>query len=136
MNHDNLNMPYAVYGTLREGHHNARLWTGYAESYGTDSVSGYRLVTNGGFPYALPAEGEVTVVEIIVPHRSTADSLRSRLDMLEGYPDFYDRLVVTTEDGVECMMYVPATPDAYNGLARVTDNDWNTHKSLRMEGAR
>ena len=127
--------PYAVYGTLRSGEANARLWRGLGVSIGLGQVDGYRLVTNGGFPYALPSEGDSIVIEMIAPHDAIAgEVMRERLDHLEGYPTFYDRLVVPV--GLEepaagiAWMYVPASDHQRLGrLAPVPGNDW----SMRYE---
>ena len=122
-----LQAPYAVYGTLRSGEGNASLWRDRARSIGIGSVEGFRLVTNGGFPYALPAEGEVSVVEIIVPVMAEAEILRLYLDRLEGYPSFYDRQVVEVVFGdqlVTAWMYVPNHAEDYARLPRVEGNDW------------
>lgn len=126
----NLSTPYAVYGTLRSGQHNADLWDGLAKSVRTDTLDGYRLVTNGGFPYALPAKGERIVIEIIRPidDLKAQRLLRMNLDRLEGYPSFYDRYVVTSASGTDCWMYVPADDhDRLSRLTAVTDNDWLEH---------
>ena len=130
MNHDNLDRPYAVYGTLRSGESNARLWQGLATGGDLDLLSGYRLVSNGYFPYALPAANETTVVEIVRPvaNQAAQYELRERLDNLEGYPTLYDRLVVTTDFGDQCWLYMPVSDHERLGrLPRVLDNDWTAH---------
>lgn len=130
---NNLATDYAVYGTLRTGESNARLWTGLAYSVGTTTMANFRLVTNGGFPYALFAEDESIVVELIRPigNVEAQKELRSRLDRLEGYPDFYDRLYETVEldgDSQECWVYVPAGDQReYANLERVINNDWTEY---------
>jgi gamma-glutamylcyclotransferase (GGCT)/AIG2-like uncharacterized protein YtfP len=122
----NLEMPYAVYGTLRTGEGNDRLWRGLATGGEIDTVQGYRLVTNGGFPYALPCGGQSSTIEIVIPidDSEAQRQMRSRLDMLEGYPSFYDRVIVTTDSGKRCWMYTPVCPSEYERLPAVYGNDW------------
>jgi gamma-glutamylcyclotransferase (GGCT)/AIG2-like uncharacterized protein YtfP len=132
-------MPYAVYGTLRSGYGNDTVWHGLGESFGLGTITGYKLVTNGGFPYALPASSEVTVVEIIVPFMEYAEELRQRLDWLEGYPDLYSRReeqIHLTDEDVNCIMYVPPQRDHAQlaNLATVPKNDWSLW-SRRLEYA-
>lgn len=128
MNND-INIPYAVYGTLRTGHGNSRLWRDMADAQGVGTVTGYRLVTNGGFPYALPAD-ELSVIEVVQPRPEHAAEVRYRLDRLEGYPSFYDRVLVDVDlngETVRCWMYTPVQSESYASLAAVEGNDWNQH---------
>jgi len=60
--------PFAVYGTLRPGCGNDRLWQGNAAPIGLGHVTGFRLVSNGAFPYAVPTEDQRIVVEMVMPH--------------------------------------------------------------------
>ena len=122
-----LHLPYAVYGTLRSGCGNDRLWKWRGESVGLGWVYNYRLVTNGGFPYALPSRSGSTVVEIVSVLPEHAVAVRESLDSLEGYPMFYDRQIVMVETGespTRCWMYIPVAPETYEHLAPVPDNDW------------
>ena len=135
-----MNLPYAVYGTLRSHEGNDVLWRQLAESRGIGTVANFRLVTHGGFPYALPAEDEITTVEIIEPlnNENAQVVVRSRLDRLEGYPMFYGRHLVTVKiDGGEqtCWMYVPVDHESYADLFPVTNNDWTLHRN-RLSGIR
>ena len=91
-------------------------------------------MTGGYFPYALPDEDEVSVVEIIEPIEAAHGLVRNRLDQLEGYPTFYDRFIVDVETSagtVKCWMYVPASNhDELARMQQVTDNDWTKHCDL------
>lgn len=122
-------VPVFVYGTLRPGCGNDSLWVRRAACrYDGDCfVAGFRLVTNGAFPYALPAEDEVSVGALVYPHPAAEAEVMARLDALEGVPHHYERLSVdvATPDGVvAAWMYVPRRLDAYEGLEAVPGNDW------------
>lgn len=124
--------PIAVYGTLRSGNGNARLWHGHATSRGTGYIIGYALVTNGGFPYAVRAATAQSVVEVIVPHVDDYDYVLGRMDALEGYRpgsqhNHYDRVTVPVfVEGniVTAWIYVPAWMDDHvSNLPDVATND-------------
>jgi len=135
-----LELPYAVYGTLRSGEGNSRLWQGLARSGGLSTLRGYRLVSNGGFPYALFAgpKSEITV-EAVVPNGDEASQfeLRRRLDRLEGYPDFYDRYLETVVvEGApqECWIYVPSSDHEELGkYPQVPNNDWKNKGEVKWD---
>lgn len=125
----NLYDRYAVYGTLRPGEANADLWAGLADSVGTATVSGFRLVTNGGFPYALPADRhDSIVVDVLAPlDPAAAHILGRRLDRLEGVPYHYRRHTVAVAiDGppFDVVLYVPTHPSDYADLPPVPGGDW------------
>ena len=126
-----LQTPYAVYGTLRSGMGNDGIWRGLAEVVDAGVVRGFRLVSNGSFPYALPAgvDSEI-VVEVLQPDQGYEETVRHNLDCLEGYPSFYDRILVDVENdrgNATCWLYTPADPERYEGLEPVDNNDWRTH---------
>lgn len=119
--------PYAVYGTLRPKCGNDWLWKDMAVCIGSTTVDGYRLVTNGSFPYAIPAEGQQIVVDLIAPSVEHAAVLRTRLDRLEGYPDHYDRVLVqvTFDDAqINVWLYTPNDPYYIEDAVPVPGNDW------------
>jgi gamma-glutamylcyclotransferase (GGCT)/AIG2-like uncharacterized protein YtfP len=110
--------PYFVYGTLRPGFGNDRIWInagGRVELDGIASVRGFRM-TAGGIPFAIPSDDRAdTIVGAIVhPPRLDLDlcyELRQRLDGLEGYPHLYDRKVVEVgPTGAEAWIYYRSEP--------------------------
>jgi gamma-glutamylcyclotransferase (GGCT)/AIG2-like uncharacterized protein YtfP len=112
----------AVYGTLRSHCGNDVLWRGQpgCESLGVDSVKGYRLVSNGSFPYAVVDLTAESVVEVLIVTPEVLD----RLDALEGYPTHYDRHVVTTVDGLEGVhIYSPPSGERHASMAAVPRDD-------------
>lgn len=117
---DNRNI-VAVYGTLRSGCGNHWMWMrGGAESMGHDVMPEFRLV--GGkrsFPYAVPARGAASVVELI----HCDDDTLAMMDALEGVPHHYVRDEYVTEGGITAWMYTPAHESTYRDLDPVTLND-------------
>ena len=115
----NPRLPIAVYGTLRPGCGNDRLWHGLAEARydGDVELRGFMLVSNGGFPYLLADDGSVTVGALIEPAADEYEYVLRRMDGLEGYHpgsrhNHYERVhvVVHTPEGpVLAWTYVPAT---------------------------
>ncbi len=122
--------PVFVFGTLRPGHGNSRTWQGVAHPAhdGEATIADHRLVTNGGFPYCLPAEGETTTGTLIVPFPENYELAMHYMDGLEGYPLHYNRktIEVTTPLGtVTAWYYIPDDWSYYANLAPVPGNDWN-----------
>lgn len=84
-----------VYGTLKSGFPNHRIMENAKATFvGKSHIGYFQMYTLGPFPAVVPCKkqsmvfGEVYDVEDIRP-----------LDMLEGYPDFYDRVQVETAYG-------------------------------------
>lgn len=122
--------PVFVYGTLRPGMSNNRWFRG-ADSNRTDAtMTGYELVTNGSYPYLLPASASVgsdaagqgaPVVRGTLVFVDPADweAVAASLDELEGTDparpvhddDLYNRVLaeVVTDAGerVTAWVYIP-----------------------------
>ena len=97
-----MNRPVFVYGILKR-----------RPDAKPGKVAGFRMFDYGGFPAAVPSgDTDVLVGELIHVDDETVE----RFDMIEGYPNFYDRqgVKVETEDGevVDAEMYV------------VTESNW------------
>ena len=115
--------PVFVFGTLRPGHGNSRTWQGVAHPAhdGEATIADHRLVTNGGFPYCLPAEGETTTGTLIVPFPENYELAMHYMDSLEGFPLHYNRktIEVTTPLGtVTAWYYIPDDWSYYANLAQ------------------
>lgn len=126
---DDLRLPVFVYGTLRPGCGNDRTWHGLATARhdGKCRVDDHRLVSNGAFPYMLPAEGFQSFGCLIVPLPEFYDEALRYMDSLEGVPMHYTRetVAVNTPDGiVMAFTYIPARPDQYANYKSVVGNDW------------
>lgn len=134
-------LPIFVYGTLRPGCGNDRLWRGRATVVNTEPAvcPGLRLVTGGAFPYALPHADSETIGDVITANPGEWAELIADLDMLEGFradrPD--DSLYVRRPVGVGLVdvdgsimsyervwTYVAAHVGHVSRLRPVPGNDW------------
>lgn len=123
--------PFIVYGTLRRDGGNDHLWRGRERMLVVNALlDGYRLVvpTHGGFPYAVPAPGERTVVDVIWPEVEHADDLLDDLDWLEGVGSgHYERITATVDWGCGSAtgwLYVAGARVQTETMAPVPENDW------------
>lgn len=137
--------PVFVYGTLRPGMSNNHWFRGADTNRTTALISGYELVTNGEYPYLLPARpGQ----DAPAPHvRGTLvfvdpadwEAVAASLDELEGTDptrpvhddNLYNRVLteVTTEDGQAHTAWVYIPPQAAHARLRerypvVTGGEW------------
>ena len=126
-----VNQNVAVYGTLRDGQGNHHIL--YGLPYDNDVVRGYKMYSLGGFPYVVHTgddEDQVQVEVYKVPDESTA----YRLDGLEGYcpergyTNFYDRTIVTTEQGRTVNMYFFHEADESDPVVPL--GDWANYRPL------
>lgn len=135
-----VDKPFFVYGTLRPGHGNARIYDRIAAATGDGQTWLYehRLVTHGPFPYCIPAPAEqnaiphVTVGALVTPEPGCYGEVMDRLDMLEGFPVHYDRRLVTVETltgPVEAWVYIPSDIVKRANLPAVPGNDWNAYRA-------
>jgi gamma-glutamylcyclotransferase (GGCT)/AIG2-like uncharacterized protein YtfP len=123
--------PTAVlaYGTLRPGEGNHGLIEDLRPEATTVEVPGYALTTNGAFPYAVAALGEVTVATLLEFHPDDWPEALRRMDRLEGYPSHYGRRVTSCFRAGERLtgwLYVPSSDYAAT-RPRVPGNDWSAH---------
>lgn len=83
-----------VYGTLKKGHPNHGFLKS-AHPLGSDSVGGFQMYSLGPFPAVCRAsENDIVYGETYLVDEQELASL----DMLEGYPDFYNRMQIWTEE--------------------------------------
>lgn len=115
----------AVYGSLRKGMGNHGLLDrNDAQLLSTEVISGFEMYSLGGFPYIKPAsEGDITIEVYAVPITAM-----KALDMLEGYPSFYNRKLVDTTKGQAWIYYID---DYGTGYGRVTSGDWVQYRTQR-----
>lgn len=136
--------PFFVYGTLRPGQGNDRLWRGDAVAFddGECIVKGYRLVGRGSIPYAVRAEGKQVVGCLVDPFVDAYANVARALDGLEGYPVHYDRIVVDVYrpgrlEPMEAWMYSPPDERWLGDREEVPDGDWVAdNRARRAERSR
>lgn len=113
----------AVYGSLRKGLHNHGLLS-QATLLGTERVKGFGMYSLGSFPF-VSTTGDVTDKEITVEVYEVTPAEFRRLDMLEGYPSFYDRMMIETSHGPAWIYFIDGkdqyTPSRHEP---VPDGDW------------
>ena len=112
----------AVYGSLRKGLGNHRLLS-TSESLGTHVVNiPFKMVSLGGFPALVPQDDshEITV-EL---YTSDDPDVYSSLDMLEGYPSFYNRKKIAV-DGKPAWVYFIESHEYVRGRDVVESGDWS-----------
>lgn len=104
----------AVYGSLRAGFHNHILLQS-SKLIGSERISGFDMYSLGAFPAIVQGVGDITV-EMYEVNEHTF----KRLDRLEGFPAFYDRMLVETSEG-ECWIYFQHTPPTNS---KIDSGDW------------
>lgn len=117
---------YAVYGTLRQGFGNNRLLQNeYSEYLGTQTLSApFRMVSMGGFPGMISTPGKESTITIEV-FSVSSPTVEKRLDMLEGYPGWYDKQTINTEWGT-AFIYTQ-TEDQVGSNPPVESGDWKQY---------
>jgi gamma-glutamylcyclotransferase (GGCT)/AIG2-like uncharacterized protein YtfP len=81
------------------------------------------MVDLGYFPGVIQSPESYTAIHGEV-YEVTPDVLQE-LDFLEGHPDFYERRVVTLEDGTEAWVYL--LPNEFLDRPTVDSGDWVKH---------
>lgn len=106
-----------VYGSLRQGYGNHRLLEGSTFLGQRTTQPLFTMVNLGAFPAVLP-DGDTPIVgELYEVDADTFD----RLDWLEGYPNFYDRMLVDIEGDTAWMYYIAGESRG----SIVPSGDWN-----------
>ena len=106
----------AVYGSLRAGLHNHRLLQA-APCLGVTTADGWDMYSMGGFPFITHGTGTIKIEVYSVDPIEMA-----RLDMLEGYPSFYNRELIKTPYGDAWIYFIDG-----NDTTRyepVPEGDW------------
>jgi gamma-glutamylaminecyclotransferase len=109
---------YAVYGTLKRGFPNHRILAD-SEFLGRDWTDPeFIMVDLGAFPGVIPAGCDAISVEVYRVDRET----ELKLDRLEGYPGFYQKIVVDTKFG-SAWMYI-LDGEMFSHLPRIHGGYW------------
>jgi len=113
----------AVYGSLRKGLHNHGLLKD-ATFLGSERIKGFNMHSLGSFPF-VTTRGATSESEITIEVYEVTPAEFRRLDMLEGYPSFYDRMLVQTSYG-QAWIYFIDQDGSYSTVQneRVQDGDW------------
>ena len=111
----------AVYGSLRAGHGNHRLLEGYELLSRELSPPIFKMISLGGFPGLLDG----TASAVLEMYDVSEDTF-SRLDMLEGYPHFYNRKQVSTSVG-DAWVYFLEEEEDYADRPVVQSGDWTQY---------
>ena len=113
--------PVFVYGSLRHEMSNHRFLSDSLFSHST-VVHGFDMFSLGAYPFISDGNGSI-VVELYYVSEDTF----KRLDMLEGYPKYYNRKVVEGKDGSKGWIYFI---DGKKAGERVESGDWVEFKKL------
>ena len=119
-----MNRLVTVYGSLRQGFHNHYL-LGDSRYLGTEVLEGgFTMLDLGSFP-GVVLEGDMSItVEVY----EVDDTNFSRLDMLEGYPSFYDRTQIRTTAG-DAWIYFLSCKDEWT-TSIIDSGDWADTKAI------
>lgn len=109
-----------VYGTLLAGEPNNFFLKG-STKLGEDSVTGFLMKDLGPFPACVPNDNENNT--IVGEVWEVSDETFKHLDRLEGYPDFYDRVLVDTFAG-KAWIYVNA---GASSSPTIKSGDWKKY---------
>ncbi|MGB5136366.1 MAG: gamma-glutamylcyclotransferase [Prochlorococcaceae cyanobacterium] len=110
----------AVYGTLKRGECNHH-WLRGARFEGRIRVPGLELYNLGEYPMAVPSRDPLARIHAEL-YRLEASAL-ARLDVLEDYPELYDRRLLPTADDRLACIYL-GQPHQVRGCRRVPFDDW------------
>lgn len=92
----------ATYGSLREGLHNNGVMKRANGEYQFQGMTkeNYNLYSLGSFPAVSLAHDYNDTPVVVDVYEVDDDGLQGPLDTLEGYPNFYNRTLVTVVDGI------------------------------------
>ena len=120
---DDYSFNVFVYGTLKAGEANHRVMTSAdGEFISTAKLPGYYMVNTPWYPFAAKSDNNDDYIEGEL-YKVPAEKLQI-LDTLEGYPQLYDRDVVSIKD-LEAFIYVnrnKAEMDSYEKKYGKTTN--------------
>lgn len=110
-------MLLAVYGTLRKDYYNHRLIK-HCPFLGRVVLTGWKMVSVGSYPTIFPGDSQITaeIYEI-------DDEDLITCDYLEGFPSYYNRMLVDTEFGRAWIYFW----DNGSDLPLIESGDWNDY---------
>jgi gamma-glutamylcyclotransferase (GGCT)/AIG2-like uncharacterized protein YtfP len=122
-------VPFAVYGTLREGGRLSSVWQNAATVEKGCRIDGFQLMRKKGFwyPVVVKSPKESVVVDLLWPNNTYGSSLMGVLDSVEGYPSLFGRSLVPVwrANGklVDAWLYAPNHTGLFSDLEPV-GRDW------------
>lgn len=87
-------MKVFVYGTLKKGYHNHFMLKD-SKFMGTGVIDDHTLIDSPYYPYAIERKGSEVFGQV---YKVTKETMK-RLDMLEGYPEYYNKKKVKATIG-------------------------------------
>lgn len=114
----------AVYGSLKKGFGN-HVFLQNANYLSDAKADGWDMYSFGPFPMVIPGNGTIAV-ELYEVDKQVMQSL----DGLEGFPRFYNRMVIETQAPwcpVEAWIYF-GSADQVEQMPRVNDGVWTQEK--------
>lgn len=97
-----MSMKVAVYGSLKKGRGNHRLLEDSTYIGATRTAPEWTMYSMYAFPGIVPDGDTPILIEVY----DVGEHTFSRLDMLEGYPSFYNRRQIDTEFGEAWIYYL------------------------------
>lgn len=107
-----------VYGSLLSGESNHSILRDSELRGQFTTEDAYRMVSLGGFP-AISLGGSTRIKGEIY---SVSDAVFQEIEWLEGYPDFYSRIVIDTPLG-GCFVYV-LPPEETLEFPEIVNGNW------------
>ena len=101
-----------VYGTLQQRNNKNHRHFKFSEFIGADTTEDKFILGDVGYPYAFPEENVPEKYhEYLLPvegevYKVKGEGTLLSLDFMEGYPNHYDRKIITTKQGHKCWMYI------------------------------
>ena len=116
-----------VYGTLLKGEYNNYLLE-ESELKGDASITGFVMHCLGSYPAITPVEG--ADVPVLGEVWEITPETFARLDRLEGYPHFYDRVEVETPFGTAWAYFIEDI-EREEPANVILSGSWRQHRSER-----
>jgi gamma-glutamylcyclotransferase (GGCT)/AIG2-like uncharacterized protein YtfP len=114
-----------VYGTLRTGEENHALLTGSVNLGMATTAGKFTMLDMGDYPAVINHGNHAIVGEVYMVSRETM----AKLDVLEEYPDYYQRMMISTPYGDAWIYVLEKSPDQKPN--EVKSGDWIEHKIRR-----
>lgn len=110
-----------VYGTLKKGGRYHHLLEDSEFLGDDDTVDSYTLRSLGPFP-GVTLE---SCIKIKGELYSINENILKKLDILEGYPHFYNRIIIGLESGNNAWMYYLTDSEEYITCPIIESGEWN-----------